>query len=299
MSEATPPGRIAATRVLAADDDVAVRALLDEVAASDGVAPLNEQALLHLRHPDPGADCHLLGRARGDLVGYAHLDLSRGGPVQAECAVRPAHRHSGWGRALVRAADALARPRPVQLWAHGDFPAAARLAGALGFVRVRELWTMRRRLDSELPLPPQVAGVRIRTFRAGRDDEAWLALNARAFSGHAEQGAMSQRDLDQRMAEPWFDPAGFFLAERDGQLVGFHWTKVVGTVGEVYVLGVDPAAQGGGLGKLLTLAGLRYLRERELEVSLLYVESDNTAAIAVYQRLGFAHDGTDALYRIR
>src|SRR5690606_10535850 len=114
------------------------------------------------------------------------------------------------------------------------------------------------------------AGVRLRPFRPGADEPAWRSLNARAFADHPEQGRWTLADLRLRMAEPWFDPAGFLLAERetDGRLLGFHWTKVhakdpsstggePAPIGEVYVLGVDPQAQGLGLGRALTLAGLR------------------------------------------
>ena len=285
---------------LSPEDAAAVRHLVAEAAAYDGLAPLNEQALLHLRHPDTDASLHLLGRSGHGLAGYAHLDVSVRGPVQAECVVAPTQRRRGWGRALVTAALEATAPRPVQLWSHGDSPAAARLAESLGFVRVRELWQMRRALDADLPAVPDVPGVRVRTFRPGEDDETWLALNARAFAGHPEQGAMTRVDLERRVSEPWFDSAGFFLAERAGRLVGFHWTKVHGHgVGEVYVVGVDPAAQGNGLGRLLTLTGLHHLRDRGLDCVLLYVESDNPAAVAVYRRLGFEHVATDALYRIR
>jgi len=159
---------------------------------------------------------------------------------------------------------------------------------------------MRRPLDATLPTLPAGDGVRIRPFRPGEDDAAWLALNARAFADHPEQGAMTPADLGRRLSEPWFDPDGFFLAELDGRMVGFHWTKVHDNgIGEVYVLGTDPAAQGRGLGRLLTLTGLHHLRRRGLDCVLLYVESDNTAAVAVYRRLGFAFVATDAFYRIR
>ncbi len=290
-------------------DARAVRTLVAAAGAFDGHPPLNEHALLHLRHPEAGASKHLLARTADGLAGYLHLDVSKGGPVQAEAVVAPPCRRQGWGRALVISALELTAPRPVQLWSHGDDPAAARLAESLDFVRVRELWQLRRNLAVELPTLQGVSGVHVRAFRPGADETAWLALNARAFHSHPEQGQMTRHDLDQRMSEPWFDPEGFFVAERSAELVGFHWTKIHGdttvdgehghlVMGEVYVVGVDPAAQGGGLGRLLTLTGLHYLRDRGLSCVLLYVEADNAPAIAVYQRLGFGHVATDALYRL-
>jgi mycothiol synthase len=145
------------------------------------------------------------------------------------------------------------------------------------------------------------AGVVLRAFRPGADDEAWLALNARAFAGHPEQGRWTIDDLAVRLAEPWFDAAGFLLAVRQAgdRLVGFHWTKIhAGTepIGEVYVLGVDPSAAGTGLGTALTLAGLRYLRGRGLTQVMLYVDESNRAAMALYTKLGFTRWSADVMY---
>jgi len=102
----------------------------------------------------------------------------------------------------------------------------------------------------------------VRTFTPGEDDAAWLAVNAAAFAHHPEQGSLTQRDLDDRKAEPWFDPKGFFLAERAGEIVGFHWTKVHAEerLGEVYVVGI-PAGRPGRRpsAKALTATGLRHL----------------------------------------
>ncbi|HCT80973.1 MAG TPA: mycothiol synthase, partial [Micromonosporaceae bacterium] len=193
---------------------------------------------------------------------------------------------------------------------HGDHPSANALALSLGFGRTRVLWQMRRSLFAELPelVPP--AGMELRPFRPGQDEQAWLALNRRAFAGHPEQGRWELRDLQLRMDEPWFDPEGFVLAERtrDGRLLGFHWTKVHGSlrvdapdhhhdpIGEVYVLGIDPQAHGLGLGRTLTVAGLRYLRIRGLDQVMLYVEESNMAARSLYTRLGFARWSTDVLF---
>ena len=85
---------------------------------------------------------------------------------------------------------------------------------------------------------------------------------------------------------------------KDNKIVGFHWTKVhPGDIGEVYVVGVDPGAQGGGLGRALTLAGLHHLRKKGLGDTILYVESDNAPAVAVYRRLGFTVAETDVAYQ--
>ena len=106
-----------------------------------------------------------------------------------------------------------------------------------------------------------------------------------------------------REREPWFDPAGFFIAERDGLMAGFHWTKVHPPseqdpgIGEVYVVGVDTAEQGSGLGRALTLAGLHHLRDLGLTQAMLYVDEDNVPAIRMYEALGFTRTRIDAMYR--
>ena len=107
-----------------------------------------------------------------------------------------------------------------------------------------------------------------------------------------------EEDLRAKEREDWFDPAGFLLAvDADGELLGFHWTKVHpdGT-GEVYVVGVDPDTQGNGLGRSLTVAGLHHLRDTGCRQVMLYVEADNVPATKVYQRLGFERWDTDVQF---
>jgi mycothiol synthase len=284
-----------------------VLGLVRAATEQDGVGPLSEHVMLHLRYGGDPRARNLLLTSNGEVAGYAHLDPTD--PVEGpsgELVIDPAHRGEGMGLLLTRALVAEAGERPLRLWAHGDLPAAARLAAAAGFERVRALWKMRRSLQSE-PDRPQVAdGVTIRTFVVGRDEDAWTDLNARAFARHPEQGAWTREDLDLREREPWFDPDGFFLAERGSKLVGFHWTKIHGSedaesgdhepIGEVYVVGVDPSERGTGLGRALTLIGLRYLRGRGLSRVMLYVDESNTPAIRLYESLGFTHTGTDVMF---
>ncbi len=185
------------------------------------------------------------------------------------------------------------------IWSHGNHPGAARLAERHGFSRARELWVMRRDMSVPLPELPAREDLTVRGFEPG-DEAELIRVNAAAFAAHPEQGSMDPANLAQRMAEPWFDPAGLIVATDGEKMLGFHWTKRHSPeLGEVYVVGIDPAAQGQGLGKLLTLAGLHHLAEGGAREVLLYVESDNAPAIAVYAGLGFTHADADThvMYR--
>lgn len=291
---------------LSAAQVAAVRDLVERTTAADGVGPLSEHVLLHLPGGGDEGVVHALAMgADGALAGYAHLDVTdRVAGSSAELAVDPAARGCGVGRTLVETLLTRTPDGRLRLWAHGDLPPAGRLASALGFDRSRVLLQMRRSLAGPLPTFDLPDGVALRAFEVGQDEDAWLALNARAFDGHLEQGRWTAADLRLRQEESWFDPQGFFLAERAGRLVGFHWTKVHGAngvhghapVGEVYVVGVDPTEQGRGLGRALTLVGLRYLQTRGLPEVLLYVDEDNAAAVRTYRALGFAPALTDVCY---
>ncbi|MEU5789370.1 mycothiol synthase [Micromonospora purpureochromogenes] len=307
MSSAEPTtDRVARADRLAPAEVAEALALARLAGDADGADPFDEHTLLRLRDPEAPA-VHLTARATdGTLTGYAHVDTSDpAAGVGAELVVHPAYRRRGTGRALARGVLAAASG-PVRAWAHGDHPSAAALGVDLGFTRARVLWQLRRSLAAALPAPRLPDGVVLRAFRPGADDEAWLALNTRAFAAHPEQGRWAPADLRARLAEPWFDPAGFLLAveEASGRLLGFHWTKVherpgSARIGEVYVLGVDPSAHGGGLGRALTTAGLAHLRDaRGLDRVMLYVDESNTSAVALYERIGFARWCGHVNYRL-
>ncbi|MFE5867511.1 mycothiol synthase [Streptomyces roseifaciens] len=274
--------------------------LVTEAAAVDGQPAVSEQGRLQLKGRRAGVRHVLLRTDDGELVGYGQLEDSD--PVEApagELVVHPSCRGRGHGRALGSALLHESGKR-LRIWAHGGHPAARHLAQVLGLSLFRELRQMRRPLhDLDLAEPVLPPGVAVRTFRPGEDDTEWLAVNAAAFAHHPEQGSLVQRDLDDRKAAGWFDPKGFFLAEKDGRIVAFHWTKVHAEegLGEVYVLGVAPGAQGGGLGKSLTTVGLRHLAAQGLPTAMLYVDADNAAAVAVYEGLGFQIHETDLMYR--
>jgi mycothiol synthase len=264
--------------------------------AVDGVAPLDEGTWLWLRS---GAWPERRDGV-GDVVRPTGFLLRRG--EELHLVIHPDHRGQGLGAAALATVEGTAHA-----WSHGNHPAAARLAAQHGFERVRDLWVMRRSAAEPLPgvstpldhrsaASDNQAGSGqpvIRSFEEG-DRAELLRVNAAAFAHHPEQGALDEDGLAARMAEPWWDPAGLLVAMDGERMLGFHWTKQHDDrLGEVYVVGIDPEAQGRGLGRALTLAGLHHLHGLGLEEVLLYVESDNAPALATYTRLGFTHEDVD------
>ncbi|GGC73416.1 mycothiol synthase [Hoyosella rhizosphaerae] len=283
-----------------------VQGVLDESRLADGTDPISEQGILGLSGTVDAR--HVIAERDGVAIGVGTVRIENGTP-NAELAVIPSARDSGVGGRILDQLLTLGGPQ-TQVWSHGDLPAAAALASSRNLRRGRELLQMRLELggDQQLPADSRPADVVLTTYgqRSGSDVDAEIVrVNNAAFSWHPEQGGWTLDDVVSRRSLDWFDPEGLFLAyatDDSSKLLGFHWTKVhpatelEPSIGEVYIVGVDPAAHGRGLGSALTLAGLQYLRDRGLPAVTLYVESDNVAALRTYQRLGFGKVFTDVAY---
>lgn len=272
---------------LTSSQALAVDELARRCAATDGVEPLNEEA--RFARATVGSSHHLVWRDH-ELAAYLFRSDSHG---TAQLAVDPGHRREGLGSALLadlRAAGA------VRLWAFGDLPPASGFAAHHHLSPERSLLIMERRLDDLPAETPAADGFTLRSFR-DEDAAALLAVNAAAFRHHPEQGALDAAGLAARQAEAWFDADGLILAVDGEGIAGFHWTKRHdATLGEVYVIGVHPRAQGRGLGRVLLNAGLAYLRDAGLQRVLLYVDSAETVAVEMYASAGFHITHRDVLY---
>lgn len=289
---------------LTEDEQRQIRELIAAAGDHDGVAPVGEQVLRELAADRTG---HLVAEDGGAVLGYLNLNAPPDDTApMAELVVAPQARRRGIGSAMARAALTKSGGHN-RFWAHGTLPAARATAAALGLVAVRELLQMRRSLRG-VPTPSVPAGVSIRSYAGESDDAELLRVNNAAFAWHPEQGGWTAGDLAERRGEAWFDPTGLFLAFEGTVLLGFHWTKIhagkpgAEPVGEVYVVGVDPAAQGRGLGRALTEVGLVYLADRLADTDaptvLLYVEADNTAALRTYEQLDFTVYSVDTAYAL-
>ena len=145
----------------------------------------------------------------------------------------------------------------------------------------------------ELPIEHIREGHQFVTFNPQLHSQTWLELNNRIFASHPDQGNWVMPDLENRMHEPWFDPAGFFLYIHKEKIAGFCWTKIhrdfvnQDPIGELYVIGVDPNESSRGIGKAVCTEGLIYLRGKGIKQAMLYVDEDNEAGKGLYQSLGF------------
>jgi len=297
----------------------AVLKLISSTTAFDNTPPIAEHILLHLRHGGDKADSHLLVEKEGKVIGYAHLDQTDlvAGP-SVELVVDPKLRGAGVGRQLLSKAIEICG-KELRLWVHGDQPAANALATSFSFEKIRTVLQMSKPLTDiqQLPKLDKAVGedMVIRSFLPGIDSDAWLSLNNRVFKEHPEQGNWRLTDLNIRINEEWFDEQGFFLAEVDNKIIGSTWTKIHGShthqhegvieshahpaIGEIYITAVDQAYAGRGIGKVLTITALNYLKYQGLSDAMLYVDFDNKAALNLYKSLGFTQSGMDILYKIK
>jgi len=300
---------------LSADSHRFLRTLTERSRRVDGQPPFSDQSLVDLVS---GRRRLITAEIDGRLAAAAILTVDTGAvdpapatsapatsaPAEAELVVDPDARHRGLGAQLVRELMDAASGR-LLIWAHGDHPDARALAARFDLAPVRELLQLRAAVPAVTRRAAPSTGT-VSAFRPGIDDADWLALNARSFADHPEQGALQQADLDARIADGWFDPGDFLIArDGSGTMIGFCWLKVDGgessgemgeTIGEFYAVGVDPAHQGEGLGRRLVNAGLSRLAERGIRVASLYVEGDNVRAVALYRSVGFDSHSIDIQY---
>jgi mycothiol synthase len=283
---------------LSADSQRFLDGITERSRRSDGQPPFSDQSLVDLvsgrrRLITAAID----GRPSAAAILTVDADATQSTPTEAELVVDPDARHRGLGSQLLRELIDAA-PGELLIWAHGDHPDARALAARLGFTPVRELLQLRAAVTAVTPPLGEPTGT-MSAFRPGVDDVEWLALNARSFVDHPEQGSLQQTDLDARVAETWFDPDDFLVArDESGSMVGFCWLKVEDAIGEFYAVGVDPGQQGVGLGRRLVNAGLTRLAVRGIRIASLYVEGDNARAVALYRSVGFDSHSIDIQYSL-
>ena len=286
--------------------------LIEEATRIEGHRPVGEHKYSHLR---VGAQnwVGVLAYDADSLIGYAHTRWNAVGStprMAVEVVVHPDYYGKEVARPLVwEARSVLARAGGglMYLWVHRVEDAESTLARRLGFDIQRQLAVMVRPLAERPDVGEPPAGVVLRPYRPGLDDDEFLRVNNAAFEGHPENGGWDRSELSDRSARDWFDPDGLIMAFEGERCLGFHWTKWHGheseevpahePVGEVYVLAIDPAAQGRGLGRVLLRAGLAHLHDRGCTQAILYVDTASTGAVHLYASDGFELAYQDVCYQ--
>jgi mycothiol synthase len=288
--------------------------LINRVKIDFSHSPISEHILLHLRYGGDKADSHLLVEKDNQVIGYAHLDQTDlvAGP-SVEFVADPTYQGEDIGSQLLGEAIKICG-KSLRLWVHGESEVAHNLAASFNFEKIRTVIQMSKSLTDTQPLPAINKEIIIRSFLPGIDSDAWLELNNKVFKDHPEQGGWQLSDLNHRLSEEWFDEKGFFIVEKNKQVIASTWTKVHGeqshddgseqshahpAIGEIYIIAVDPAYAGLGIGKALTITALNYLKYQGLKDAMLYVDFDNKTALNLYDSLGFKLSSKDILYRLK
>lgn len=277
-------------------DEAEITALVGRASERDGAPALSEHKAIRL----PGApDAEAIVGVRDDfVVAYGQAawhpatDPESRGHWAVELVFDDVSAQPTELDRCVRALEGLISSGELRLWAGTSSLAVA--AAAAGYQEMRRLLRLRRPRATERVEAGDVNGVRLAPFVEAADASEWLLVNNAAFAGHPENGALTTADLKERLAQAWFDPAGFLIARDASRMVGFCWTKVHDDgVGEIYIIAVHPEASGRGLGRLLVSRGLDYLYEvRDVPTVMLYTEGDNTKGIRLYRGTGFELDHT-------
>lgn len=262
--------------------DPRIERFLAELSAADGSAPLSDAKVGGLGERERVVVIEEAEEivAIGVTVVHFHSDGTHHWAV--ETAVVPGLRFAAFEDRLLREA--------LGLVPHTEAPSVWSHRRSLDDALVRAGYTVTRELGRyvvDLPLANSATEIQVRPYRP-TDAPALLDVNRCAFAGHREAAALDAEELSRLTQQPWFDPAGILLAEEDGRVVAFCWTRVHPNAdGEIYRIAVSPGAQGRGLGRRMVLAGFDDLAlRRGVTRGTLWVDLADERAVSLYTSLG-------------
>src|SRR5215210_1924253 len=158
----------------------------------------------------------------GQLVGYASVrdgeDLAN---LADESCVHPAARGVGIGSRLLDLSEEWARDRGLaRFHAHVVNEDGRRLVERRGHRLVRYFWRMEITVEGDPSEPEPPAGVTIRGYRPGEDDEALHATVQRGFAEHWEFAPETLEEWMKRTRRSDYHPSLWRVAEEQGEIIG-------------------------------------------------------------------------------
>ncbi len=241
----------------------------------------------------PLRDCFIISE-KGKAAGYALVvpEPSIGRAV-VEWGVVPSKDRVALGEALLVRSLSHAKglgAKAAHLSAQGHDREAAYLYKKLGFALVKTQWQMR--LDVKRWKAPAKGkeGISLRQLNPG--EEALVTdIQNRAFGGSWGFAPNVPEELRYRLRMRGSKVQDALILEEKGAPAAYCWTRVNkgkdGAVGIIWMIGVDPAYRGQGLGRAMLDASIADLKRRGATAVELTVYADNTPAVELYKAVGF------------
>jgi len=234
----------------------------------------------------------------GDIAGYMDVAPELAiGRVILDCWIRPEHRRRGLGTKLLGYAVQRAREvgaKVVHVNVLQDNEVASNVLFRLGFECVRRFLELRLDMTKVRWQDVDQAVLECACLRRGEEDKLTQIQN-RSFDGTWGYNPNTVEQITYQTNLSTCSPEDIVLTYDGDEVAGYCWTQIINegkeTAGErkgrIYMLGVDPAYRGRGVGKRMLLAGLAYLKSQGLQVVELTADSENEVALALYRSVGF------------
>lgn len=247
-------------------------------------------------HPE---ECLFLVEKAGNIIGYSNaipeLDIGR---IILSCLVHPAHRRKGLGTMLVNSAMNYAiskRAKVVHTNILIDNEVGKKFLNKLGFKFVRSFPILRLNL-SEIRLKNKTQNCQIRCLKRG-EEEKLTKLQNRSFANTWGYHPNTIEEISNRINFSDYLTNDIIVGYDGNELIGYCWMQIYhNEIGldlkekpqaRIYMLGVDPQHRRKGIGKILLFEGLRRLKNKDIQIVELNVDSKNEAACRLYRSQGF------------
>ncbi|MFN8411249.1 MAG: GNAT family N-acetyltransferase [Anaerolineales bacterium] len=159
-----------------------------------------------------------------------------------------------------------------------------------GFVEQTEhTILMKRFLSGPLDGPALPDGFSLRFSRGPQDARLRSVASHASFKAKKPFEEYLPRTLNFMQSPVYVPEHEIFVTAADGQVASFCviWTDTLTQSGLFEPVGTHPAFQGKSLGKSLLFEGLRRLKLEGMNEASVCVNSDNPAAIRLYESVGF------------